>query len=93
MHCSTCGDEREFEQPPCPDGHGAECPERVCVECGAAVLVDPPLTSPDPAYAPPGRPAAASPADPAVQAVQASPGGTGPRRAGSSPAASARAVA
>lgn len=87
MHCSTCGDEREFEQPPCPDGHGAECPERVCVDCGAAVLVDPPLTSPDPAHAPAGRPAAASPA------VQASPGGTGPRRAGSSPAASARAVA
>ncbi|MFB4308960.1 hypothetical protein [Actinomadura sp. GTD37] len=28
-----------FEQPPCPDGHGAECPERACVECGAAVLV------------------------------------------------------
>lgn len=39
MYCSTCGDERLFEQPPCPDGHGAECPERACVECGAAVLV------------------------------------------------------
>jgi hypothetical protein len=90
LHCSTCGDERVFEQPPCSDGHGAECPERVCVECGAAVLVDPPLTSPGPAHgAPPGRPAAASPRDPAP----ASPGGTGPRRAGSSPAASARAVA
>ncbi|WP_202125267.1 hypothetical protein [Actinomadura physcomitrii] len=78
-----------FEQPPCPDGHGAECPERVCVECGAAVLVDPPLTSPGAVRgAPPGRPAA-SPADP----VPASPGGTGPRRAASPPAASARAVA
>ncbi|CNE49059.1 Uncharacterised protein [Mycobacterium tuberculosis] len=42
MYCSTCGDERVFEQPPCPDGHGAECPERACVECGAAVLVGPP---------------------------------------------------
>jgi hypothetical protein len=90
LHCSTCGDERVFEQPPCPDGHGAECPERVCVECGAAVLVDPPLTSPDPAHgAPPGR-SAASPADPVAPA---SPRGTGPSRAGSSPAASARAVA
>ncbi|WP_169806820.1 hypothetical protein [Actinomadura macra] len=28
-----------FEQPPCPDGHGGECPERACVECGTAVLV------------------------------------------------------
>ncbi|MDL4820125.1 hypothetical protein [Actinomadura opuntiae] len=67
-----------FEQPPCPDGHGAECPERVCVDCGAAVLVDPPLTAPG---APPGRSAAGSA------------GGTEPRRAGSSPAASTRAVA
>ncbi|MFD0688777.1 hypothetical protein [Actinomadura fibrosa] len=31
-----------FEQPPCPDGHGEECPERVCVDCGAAVLVGSP---------------------------------------------------
>ncbi|WP_242906673.1 hypothetical protein [Actinomadura terrae] len=29
-----------FEQPPCPDGHGEECPERACTECGTAVLVD-----------------------------------------------------
>lgn len=46
LYCSTCGDERVFEQPPCPDGHGAECPERACVECGAAVLVGlPPVTA------------------------------------------------
>ncbi|GGV07688.1 hypothetical protein GCM10010182_28500 [Actinomadura cremea] len=37
-----------FEQPPCPDGHGPDCPERACVECGAAVLVGPD-PSPDPA--------------------------------------------
>ncbi|MFA1545493.1 hypothetical protein [Actinomadura chokoriensis] len=37
-----------FEQPPCPDGHGAECPERACVECGTAILVGlPPVTAPD----------------------------------------------
>ncbi|MEU5995688.1 hypothetical protein ABZ806_42500 [Spirillospora sp. NPDC047418] len=45
MYCSTCGDERVFEQPPCPDGHGAQCPERACTECGSAVLVGlPPVT-------------------------------------------------
>ncbi|MER7544944.1 hypothetical protein [Actinomadura sp.] len=55
MYCSTCGDEREFEQPPCPDGHGAECPERACVECGAAVLVGlPPVTAPARATGPTG---------------------------------------
>ncbi|WUI02210.1 hypothetical protein OHR68_10500 [Spirillospora sp. NBC_00431] len=52
MYCSTCGDERVFEQPPCPDGHGAECPERACVECGAAVLVGSPLTAPGAARSP-----------------------------------------
>ncbi|SNT51902.1 hypothetical protein SAMN05443665_103842 [Actinomadura meyerae] len=46
MYCSTCGDERVFEQPPCSDGHGAECPERACTECGTAVLVGlPPVTA------------------------------------------------
>lgn len=43
LYCSACGDERLFEQPPCPDGHGAECPELACTGCGAAVLIgDPP---------------------------------------------------
>jgi hypothetical protein len=40
--CPSCGQERAFETPPCVDGHGAECAERVCGGCGAAVLVDPP---------------------------------------------------
>ncbi|WP_051467894.1 hypothetical protein [Actinomadura oligospora] len=44
MYCSTCGDERRFERTPCLDGHGADCPERACVECGAAVLVGPDST-------------------------------------------------
>jgi hypothetical protein len=49
LYCSTCGDERLFEQPPCPDGHGEECPERACTECGAAVLVGlPPVAAPAP---------------------------------------------
>lgn len=38
-HCSACGEERVFEQPPCEDGHGADCPEWVCLECGSAILV------------------------------------------------------
>ncbi|MBC6469954.1 hypothetical protein HKK74_31345 [Actinomadura alba] len=38
-HCSTCGDERPFERPPCADGHGDLCPELSCVDCGAALLI------------------------------------------------------
>ncbi|MGH3344068.1 MAG: hypothetical protein ACRDPK_14605 [Carbonactinosporaceae bacterium] len=41
LHCTDCGDERSFEQPPCSDGHGLDCPERCCVDCGAAVFVGP----------------------------------------------------
>lgn len=40
--CPTCGDEREFVQPPCIDGHtadGAECPEWACTDCGTALLI------------------------------------------------------
>ncbi|QXJ20556.1 hypothetical protein AGRA3207_001287 [Actinomadura graeca] len=40
-----------FEQPPCPDGHGGECPERACVECGTAVLVGLLPAAPGPAPA------------------------------------------
>lgn len=39
LHCSTCGDERLFEQLPCIDGHGPDCPELACVGCGTAVLI------------------------------------------------------
>jgi hypothetical protein len=38
LYCSDCGTEREFERPPCLDGHGADCPEYFCVECGYALL-------------------------------------------------------
>ena len=40
-HCSDCGDEREFVQPLCTDGHtddGGPCPEWACVDCGAALV-------------------------------------------------------
>ena len=38
-HCSFCDDERSFEQPPCADGHGTDCPELACAECGMAIVV------------------------------------------------------
>jgi hypothetical protein len=43
-HCSPCGTERPFEQPPCLDDHDADCPEWACVDCGGALLVSlPPI--------------------------------------------------
>ncbi|WP_250290849.1 hypothetical protein, partial [Frankia sp. CiP1_Cm_nod1] len=39
--CPRCGDERGFEQPPCADGHGVDCPDRACVDCGTALFVGP----------------------------------------------------
>ncbi len=39
--CPTCGDDRDFVQPTCIDGHtadGGECPEWACADCGAAVI-------------------------------------------------------
>jgi hypothetical protein len=38
-HCSICDDERSFEQPPCADGHGIDCPELACAECGMAIMI------------------------------------------------------
>jgi hypothetical protein len=38
-NCSACGTERPFEQPPCVDGHGDDCPEWACVHCGGALLI------------------------------------------------------
>jgi hypothetical protein len=37
--CPECAAETEFAQPQCDDGHGADCPEWFCVECGYAVLI------------------------------------------------------
>lgn len=39
LYCGECARWQPFERPPCQDGHGAECPERICVACGYAVLV------------------------------------------------------
>ena len=39
LTCPVCGRRSEFEQPPCTDGHGSDCPELICVRCSSAVLV------------------------------------------------------
>ncbi len=38
-YCSLCGGARTFEQVPCDDGHGVDCPELLCVDCGYVVVV------------------------------------------------------
>jgi hypothetical protein len=37
--CSDCSDVTVFEMPPCEDGHGDDCLDLVCVDCGCAVVV------------------------------------------------------
>ena len=37
--CSPCGSEQLFEVPPCEDGHGEDCLDLACAQCGAAVVV------------------------------------------------------
>jgi hypothetical protein len=39
LPCPECCDERPFDQPLCQDGHGADCPEWFCADCGMALLV------------------------------------------------------
>ena len=36
--CPECRDVTAFEQPPCLDGHGADCPEWCCTTCGYALI-------------------------------------------------------
>jgi hypothetical protein len=38
LRCADCATDTEFEQPPCEDGHGADCPEWICCSCGAAMI-------------------------------------------------------
>jgi hypothetical protein len=40
LFCPTCACDRLAEAPPCPDGHGLDCPERACIECATALVVD-----------------------------------------------------
>lgn len=37
--CPSCERIQLFETPLCADGHGQECPELVCVACGAALVI------------------------------------------------------
>ena len=37
--CPECADERPFEMPPCEDGHGTDCLDLTCLDCGFAVVV------------------------------------------------------
>ncbi|MEU7847459.1 hypothetical protein AB0B69_08640 [Micromonospora parva] len=39
LYCDVCEGVALFEAPPCVDGHGTDCPELICVDCGAAVVV------------------------------------------------------
>ncbi|SCL17977.1 hypothetical protein GA0074692_0297 [Micromonospora pallida] len=39
LYCDSCQGVQLFEVPPCADGHGADCPELVCTNCGAALLI------------------------------------------------------
>ena len=43
--CAGCADDRLFEMPPCEDGHGSDCPDLACVECGHAIVVGILITS------------------------------------------------
>ena len=36
--CAECRDDKAFEVPPCEDGHGADCLDLACVECGFAIV-------------------------------------------------------
>jgi hypothetical protein len=40
LYCPTCARECLAEAPPCQDGHGDGCPDRACVHCGTALLLD-----------------------------------------------------
>ncbi len=37
--CPECSDERAFEMPPCEDGHGLDCLDLACSDCGFAIVV------------------------------------------------------
>ena len=37
--CAGCEGDRPFEVPPCEDGHGADCIDLACVDCGHALVL------------------------------------------------------
>ena len=38
LACPECREESAFEQPPCTEGHGLDCPEWFCVTCGSPTM-------------------------------------------------------
>jgi hypothetical protein len=38
LYCAVCQAETAVELPPCPDGHGEDCAERLCTACSTAVF-------------------------------------------------------
>ncbi|CAN5227601.1 hypothetical protein BH24ACT10_BH24ACT10_06180 [soil metagenome] len=36
--CAECKDDRAFDAPPCEDGHGLDCFDLACVDCGCAII-------------------------------------------------------
>lgn len=36
--CAGCRVDTPFEVPPCADGHGGDCIDLACVECGLALV-------------------------------------------------------
>ncbi len=36
--CIDCASVQWFEAPPCEDGHGLDCLDLACVECGSAIV-------------------------------------------------------
>lgn len=37
--CPDCSDVTDFVVPPCEDGHGEDCLDLACADCGAAVVL------------------------------------------------------
>lgn len=44
--CPVCGRVDTLVAPACAEGHGADCPDRICVSCGTALFVDPVVSAP-----------------------------------------------
>ncbi|MEJ5945445.1 hypothetical protein WDZ17_09090 [Pseudokineococcus basanitobsidens] len=39
IDCSVCGRAVPHELVECVDGHGEDCPDRVCTDCGSVLVV------------------------------------------------------
>lgn len=37
--CAECRTDQLFEVPPCDDGHGHDCPDLACTDCGSAAVL------------------------------------------------------